>query len=89
VNSYLIMNLTELFLNKYFASIFIIGTSFYVYCRLRKPWGLVLPAIALIGISIFTNISSNSAINYMIIGGIYGFLPSISGWIKRKFINKM
>ena len=78
------MNLTDIFLNKYFASVFIIGMSFLIYRELKKPWGLILPITALLGVIISISKIDNSGINYMIIGGIYGFLLFISEWIKTK-----
>jgi len=81
------MNLTELFLNKYFASFFVFIISFLIYCELKKPWGLIIPTVALAGIIIFINISDNSAINFLVIYLFYGFLLSIAEWIKTKFLN--
>jgi hypothetical protein len=82
------MNLTEFFLNKYFASIFIIITSYLIYHELKRPWGLVFPTAALVGVVVLVNFSDNAALNYMIIGGIYGALLSMAEWIKNRFINK-
>jgi hypothetical protein len=81
------MNLPNIFLNEYFASIFIIGMSFLIYHELKKPWGLILPIIALLGVIILICNINNSGINYIIIGGVYGFLLSISEWIKTKFFT--
>jgi len=81
------MNFTEFFLNKYFASFFIISMSFLIYRELKKPWGIIIPMIALMGVMISIRIIENHGINYVIIGGVYGFLLSIAEWIKTKFLN--
>lgn len=81
------MSLTDLLLNKYSAGIYISFMSILIYWELRAPWGILMPLLGLFGSAVVLVSVRNEGMIYVIIYGGYGFLLSISEWMKRRTLR--
>lgn len=78
------MSFADILLNKYSAGIYMLGMSLLMYWELRMPWGIIMPLLGVCASAVALISVRNEGMIYVVIYGGYGFLLSISEWMKRR-----